>query len=177
MFCLAIVLFFSVTGITLNHPNWFVGELERRDDIEGEMDVRWLGTGDDVSKLEMVEHLRSRHGVRGAVADFSVDDRECAITFKGPGYSADAFIDRKTGRYRLTQTSHGLVAVLNDLHKGRDSGAAWSVVLDVSAGLLVLVSLTGLILLFYLKLRRRPGLITALVGGLVAIAIVYWLVP
>ena len=30
MFGLAAVLFFSVTGITLNHPDWFFGEAERR---------------------------------------------------------------------------------------------------------------------------------------------------
>ena len=29
MFSLAVVLFFSVTGITLNHPDWFFGGAER----------------------------------------------------------------------------------------------------------------------------------------------------
>jgi hypothetical protein len=44
------------------------------------------------------------------------------VTFKGHGYAADAMIERDTRKYKLTQTSHDLVAVLNDLHKGRDSG-------------------------------------------------------
>ena len=35
MFGLAAVLFFSVTGITLNHPDWFFGEAERRVEAEG----------------------------------------------------------------------------------------------------------------------------------------------
>ncbi len=177
MFCMGIVLFFSVTGVTLNHPNWFVGGLERRDDQEGTMDVRLLDPSGDVDKLAVVEHLRARDRVRGAVADFSVDDREVAITFKGPGYSADAFIDRRSGTYRLTETKHGLVAVLNDLHKGRDTGTTWSLVLDLSAGLLVLVSITGLILLFYLKLRRVAGMVTAVLGALIVVLIVSLLVP
>ncbi len=71
-----------------------------------------------VARLEIVEYLRSTHGVCGAISEFRVDERECTVTFKGPGYAADAFIDRESGHYDLTQTIHGLVAVINDLHKG-----------------------------------------------------------
>src|SRR4051794_4386469 len=42
MFGLAAVLFFSVTGLTLNHPNWFFGEAERRVQAEGRLDPKWL---------------------------------------------------------------------------------------------------------------------------------------
>src|SRR5262249_24579978 len=115
-------------------------------------------------------HLRKTHGVRGALAEFRVDESECMVTFKGPGYSADAFIDRATGRYTLTQTFQGVVALINDLHKGRDTGPVWSVLIDVSAVVLVAISLTGLILLFYLKLRRGPGLVVIAVGTLIVAA-------
>ena len=56
------------------------------------------------------------------------------------------------------------MAVLDDLHKGRDCGPVWSWVIDVSAVLLTVLSLTGIWLLFYLKKRRRSGLIVGLVG-------------
>ncbi len=91
--------------------------------------------------------------------------------FKGLGTSADAVIDREAGTYRLRQSFHGLVAVLNDLHKGRDTGPVWSVVIDLSAALTTLISLTGLALIFYLKLRRRPGLVVALIGAVVVVAV------
>jgi len=65
------------------------------------------------------------------------------------------------------ETRNGLVAVLNDLHKGRDSGRGWSVVIDVSAVLLTLVSLTGLLLLFFVYKRRTSGLILAAAGAAV----------
>jgi hypothetical protein len=182
MFGLAAVLFFSATGLTLNHPDWFFGESERRTQAEGRLDSRWLRTeGSDAAsgaaKLEVVEHLRKSHAVRGALADFRVDDQECVVAFKGPGYAADAFIDRSTGRYTLTQSYHGFVAVLNDLHKGRDTGATWSVLIDVSAAGMTLISLTGLVLLFYLKRRRRRGIVVALVGTLVVVAIFLAAVP
>jgi uncharacterized protein len=196
MFGLAAVLFFSVTGITLNHPDWFFGGAERREQSEGQVDVRWLHVGTsaaaegdgsessgepdrskEVAKLEIVEHLRKTHAVRGALADFRVDENECTVSFKGPAYAADAFIDRESGRYNLTQTSHGLVAVLNDLHKGRDTGPVWSVVIDVSAIVLTVISLTGLVLIFFLKLRRGPGLLVSLVGAAVVVAICLFWVP
>lgn len=189
MFGLAAVLFFSVTGITLNHPDWFFGNTERQTQAEGQVDVKWLHVSappaaaessesatepdrsKEVAKLEVVEHLRKTHAIRGALADFRVDEAECAVSFKGPGYAADAFIDRESGHYNLTQTFHGFVAVINDLHKGRDTGPVWSVVIDVSAVVLTIISLTGLILIFFLKLRRRPGLVVSLVGAAVIAAI------
>jgi hypothetical protein len=128
-------------------------------------------------KLEVVEHLRKEHNIRGALAEFKADERECMVTFKGPGYSADAFIDRETGQYNLTESRHGFLAVINDLHKGRDTGPAWAVVIDLSAALMVVISLTGLVLLFYIKRRRIPGTFIGL-GGTVALVAMYWfLVP
>ena len=131
----------------------------------------------EVAKLEVVEHLRKTHAIRGALADFRVDENECMVSFKGPGYAADAFIDRESGHYNLMQTEHGFVAVINDLHKGRDTGPVWSAVIDISAVVLTVISLTGLVLIFFLKLRRRPGLIVSLVGAAVIVAICLLWVP
>ncbi len=62
----------------------------------------------------------------------------------------------------------GLVAVLNDLHKGRDTGKAWARVIDVSAVLMVLVSLTGLLLIFFLAKKRFSGLLVAVAGAILS---------
>jgi len=178
MLGLAAVLFFSVTGITLNHPDWFVGEMERRIEDEGRIPTELLrsdapGAVDGVSKLEVVELLRRDHGVGGALVEFDIDDYECMVAFKGPGYSADAFIEREDGRYTLSQNLQGFIGVINDLHKGRDAGPVWSVVIDVSAVVLTLISLSGLILIFYLKLRRGPGLAVA-IAGTALVSLLYW---
>ena len=68
MFSMAVVLFFSVTGLTLNHPDWFGAGAERVVEAEGAVDRGWLGA--DVKKLEVVERLRKAHGVRGASGGF-----------------------------------------------------------------------------------------------------------
>lgn len=178
MLGLAAILFFSVTGITLNHPEWFTSGMGRSVEDEGRMPESLLqsdapGAVDGVDKLEVVERLRRDHGVGGALVDFQIDDYECLVAFKGPGYSADAFIDREDGRYTLSQNHQGFVGVINDLHKGRDSGPIWSVVIDVSALILTFISLSGLILIFYLKLRRGPGLWVATAGTAIVV-LLYW---
>jgi hypothetical protein len=166
MFSFSVLLFFALTGLTLNHQELFSGQ-QRTSQYKGSVDPKWLQAGSEgVSKLEIVEHLRKTHHITGAVGDFRVEDAECEVSFKGPGYTADAIIDRSTGKYDVTESRMGFVAILNDLHKGRDSGKPWGVVVDLSAILLTLVSLTGLILIFFLFKRRTSGLLVLAAGAL-----------
>jgi hypothetical protein len=175
MVSFAILFFFAVTGITLNHQDWFSG-VARTIQVRGKVDQKWVKTVDPkaVAKLELVEFLRNRHGVKSALSDFRVDDSQIAVSFKGPGYSADAFVERESGSYELTETRQGFVAVLNDLHKGRDTGKAWAWIIDVSAALMTLVSLTGLVLIFFLQKRRLSGLLAVGIGALLCL-LVYWI--
>jgi hypothetical protein len=158
-----ILFFFAVTGLTLNHTEWFAKQ-QHTIQIRGTMDRKFLAK--DVAKLEVVEQLRNTYGINGAVRDFRVEDTDCSLAFKGPGYSADVLIDRATGRYELTETRMGFFAVLNDLHKGRDAGGAWAWVIDLSAVLMTLVSFTGLLLIFFLQKKRLSGLIAAASGAI-----------
>ena len=169
MISFASLMLFAVTGITLNHPDWFGADKEIYRDDSGEINSSWL-VG-DVNRLAIAETLRAKHHLQGAVSEFVSDSYECMIVFKGPGYSADVFIDRNSGAYTLTEIKTGAVAILNDLHKGRDSGTAWSWVIDISAVLMIFVSVTGLALLFYLKKRRRSGLIVTLAGFLLLVLV------
>ena len=173
MISFAIVFFFAVTGLTLNHADKFVNQLHTTQE-KGKLNLSWVNNTDTlkIAKLEIVEYLRKNSNIKAALSDFRIDDSQIGVSFKGPGYAADAFIDRGTGEYDLTKTAAGFVGIINDLHKGRDTGSAWSIFIDVSAILLTLVSLTGLLLLLFLKKRRVSGLIVALCG-LVLVYLVY----
>lgn len=178
MVSFGIVLFFSVTGLTLNHADWF-SHAEKTTRTKGEMPHTWLRptNSTDPDKLSIVEHLRSINKLHGAVSDFRVDDNQIELSFKAPGYSADAFIDRDTNHYDVIEVRNGFVAVINDLHKGRDSGKVWSGLIDASAILLTLVSLTGLLLLFFVYKRRTSGLILAAAGTILCYLIYLRFVP
>ena len=165
MVSFAIVFFFSVTGITLNHPDTFAGALKNTQE-KGKLNLQWVSSKDtnQINKLNIVEYLRKTHNIKAAVSEFRIDDGQCSVSFKGPGYAADAFINRENGSYDIMFIRAGVVGILNDLHKGRDTGSRWSWVIDISAGLMVIVSLTGMILMLYIKRKRVSGLLLALVG-------------
>jgi hypothetical protein len=134
MVSFAIVLFFSITGLTLNHADFFAGKAITTKDT-GRVTAAWVNVKDTnlVSKLNIAEYFRNKHHVKGAVSDFRIDDSQVSISYRGPGYEGDAYITRETGEYELSQTRGSFVAFMNDLHKGRDTGTAWSWVIDVSA--------------------------------------------
>jgi hypothetical protein len=175
MISFAVVFFFAATGLTLNHAEWFSGT-PRAIDVQGQMNAALTNTGaGDVDKLAVVEFLRQTNRLSGAVADFRVEETDLSIAFKGPGYAADVLVDRATGRYDVTETRLGLVAVLNDLHKGRDTGGIWKLLIDVSASMLALISLTGLLMLCFMHRHRSAGLVLLALGtALVYAAYLAW---
>jgi hypothetical protein len=168
MISLMVVLFFAATGVTLNHPDWLAGE--RTEEVTGTLPAAWK-TPTGIDWLVVAEYLRATRGVHGTVADRKADDREGALTFRAPGYSADCFIDMRDGSYKLTTSYQGAVGVLNDLHRGRDAGRAWAWLIDVAGVFLVLLSVTGLGLLWYLKKVRLKGLVTLVAGALLVLAL------
>jgi uncharacterized protein len=178
MVSFAILFFFALTGITLNHQDRFPSQA-KTSHYQGAMNVAWLNPapGKDAARLEIVEYLRKTHGVKAALSDFRVDDHQLEVSFKGPGYEADVFIDRNTGMYEVTESRLGLVAIVNDLHKGRDTGEAWSNVIDVSAVLMCLVSMSGLMLIFFLHKRRVSGLLALAIGALLCVIVYRIWVP
>jgi uncharacterized protein len=169
MLSFALVFFFAVTGLTLNHADKFGDQTQTREE-KGSLDRRWVNIPDTlkIAKLEIVEFFRNKYGIRAALSDFRIDDSQIGVSFKGPGFAADAFVNRENGEYELTKTSAGFVGLINDLHKGRDTGPGWSMVIDIAAILLTLVSLTGMLLLLFLKKRRFSGLLVAALGLLVS---------
>jgi hypothetical protein len=124
MVSFAVVFFFAATGITLNHAEWFSRQVQTIH-YRGIVPASLLHESSDPhpdklapDKLGIVELLRNRHKIHGSVSDFRVEDSQISISFKGPGYAADAFIDATNGSYDLAETRSGFVAILNDLHKG-----------------------------------------------------------
>jgi uncharacterized protein len=173
MVSFTILLFFAATGITLNHQDKMLGE-PKVTRFSGRLDTALVGaTAADakVDQAQIVDTLRRAHGIKAHLSDFRVDPDQVTVSFKGPGYTADAFIDRKAASYDITETRMGVVAIVNDLHKGRDTGGAWSFLIDLSALLMMLVSVTGFTLIFFLHKRLTLGLWMLLIGTVASLAV------
>ncbi len=175
MVSFTILLFFAVTGFTLNHQSLFTSVAPPRR-FTGSLDASWM-KAPEAHKADIVATFRSRHGIKADLSDFRVDDDQAQISFKGPGYSADGFADRRTGKYELNENRLGLIAIINDLHKGRDTGKVWAAIIDVSAILMVLVSLSGLVLIFFLHKKLRSGLIALAIGTVLCYVVYQIWVP
>jgi len=174
MFSLLVMLFFGVTGITLNHPEWVFGGDAVESTFSGVLPAA-SGVGDEVEFLVISEFVRQQHGVGGEVADFGIgDDGRGSISYRGPGYVADLFFDSESGAYDLTVSEDGFVATMNALHQGRDAGSLWRWIIDISGVLLVAIALTGLGIQIFMKKRRFTALTWSVVGA-VATAVLIWM--
>ena len=173
MFSLLVMLFFGVTGITLNHPTWGVGSSTSESFAGALPDLS--GGAPEAQLLAISEFVRAQHGVKGQVIDFTGPDGagDGTISYRAPGYSADLFFSLSSGAYELTVNRDGLIAVMNELHQGRESGTAWRWVIDIAGVLLVVVALTGIGIQLFLRKRRTTALALSAVGAAVTLLLIW----
>jgi len=171
---LLLLLFFAVTGFLLNHEEWFgVYEPQTRT-MQGSLPTGLLSEPD---KLMVVEKLRSDFGATGALDSFEVEEDTLRVVFKSPGRQTEASIRRAGGELEVTHQASGLLGRLADLHRGKGSGAVWSLVIDSACILLMVISLTGVILWLSLQTRRWLGLVAVTIGLTVCLAVYFVFVP
>jgi len=168
MLMLVVMLFFTVTGITLNHQDWFsddqaseLYETDLPEPLLRQLAVNGAQSGEEQSDAwiiaaPLIQWLRQEHGIRGQAInlDWDPEERFLVIDTKRPGGYSLAEFDLATGRLTLERKNAGAIAILNDLHKGRHSGAIWQAFIDFSALVMLLFTLTGFWLLLPQKKRR-----------------------
>ncbi len=170
MTSLLVVLFFAITGITLNHPTWFGASNPQTRTVTGTLPASAVSDG-AADPLAISEYLRANLSVTGQVTAHAETAAGGTIDYEGPGTTASVEYTTSTGAYTLEATSYGLVGVLNDLHKGRHTGSSFRWVIDLSGGLLTLVAATGLILQLYIRRTRGIALVLVGLGSVVGIVL------
>ncbi len=165
--CLLGMLLFSITGITLNHA----AQIEARPQVrtlDGELpaalQARLVASAPEAEATpargaagrraaapqlpdEVAQWVRTELGadLRGRDAEWSQD--EVYVAMPRPGGDAWLRIGLQDGAVEYESTDRGWISYLNDLHKGRHSGAAWSWFIDIFAVACLLFSITGLLIL------------------------------
>jgi hypothetical protein len=168
-----LVLLFAVTGLTLNHQDfgWSVPQIAMSE-ITVPADLV-----DHPSSEAIGKHLREAVGVRSPVTDYHEDPDQIQITFAAPGRRTLVTIDRPSRKAMVESENRGFLGRLDDLHKGFDSGRPWFWIIDITAILLTISSITGMITLLSLKHRRRSGFIVGGLGVVMVVAIYFFLIP
>jgi len=168
-----LVLLFAITGLTLNHQDFGLSNPEittKTISIPAE-----LLEFPDESALS--SYLQETLGVGSPVTDYREDDSEIQVIFAAPGRRTLVTIRRAERTGEVEAESRGLLGRLDDLHKGFDAGTAWYWIIDFSAILLTISSLTGMVTLFSLRTRRKSGFIVGAVGVITVVAIYFVCVP
>ena len=156
------MMLFAITGITLNHAAAIAADptvVQKSAQLPAPV-ARLLATAPAAADAPLPPRVASavadRTGLDPAGKPGEWSDGEVYVALPRPGGDGWVSIDRATGAITSEVTDRGWISYLNDLHKGRHSGAAWFWFIDVFAGACVVFTLTGLLLL-QLHARHRPS--------------------
>lgn len=168
-----LVLLFAVTGLTLNHDDFGLSEPK----TTTSMMVVPPSLLEHPEERALTEYLRTAIGVRSRATRYREAPDAIEMTFAVPGRRTTVTIARPDGTARVEAEARGLLGMMGDLHKGQDSGRAWSWLIDLTAVLLIFSSITGIVTLLVLPKRRNMGLFVGLVSAGILVAIYLIWVP
>ena len=166
-----LVLLFAVTGLTLNHQDFGLSDPELTT-TEIELPAALMENPEEGA---VEKYLRETLKVGSPATDYREDDSQIQVTFAAPGRRTLVTINREDNTGEAEIETRGLLGKLDDLHKGFDSGRAWYWIIDISAILLTISSLTGMVTLLALRARRKSGFLVGAIGvATVALIYVLW---
>lgn len=178
--CLAGLLLFAITGITLNHARSIesTASTEHRSGTLGAGALAALkATGGRGALPEAVtQDIRRAIGIKVGQAVPEWSDDEAYLGLPRPGGDSWLTVDRADGAITYETTDRGWVAWANDLHKGRNAGLAWSAFLDVFAVACLVFAISGLFLLKLHASRRAATWPMVGFGLLLPLLIVLFLI-
>jgi hypothetical protein len=155
------LLLFALTGITLNHaahikarPQVLTQQAQLPDALRAELSQSATsGEAPLPASLRIWFDAQWSVDVGTRIAEWSED--EIYLSLPRPGGDGWINIDRESGAVEYERTDRGWIAYLNDLHKGRNTGAVWTWFIDIFSVACLVFSITGLLLLQLNAPRRR----------------------
>jgi uncharacterized protein len=153
---------FALTGITLNHAA-SIPATPRVDDRGGQLAPSLLTmlktTPADTSApmpAAVAQAVADAVNLDPAHAPAEWNPDEVYVAMPRPGGDAWVSVNRDTGQIKAEVTSQGFVALMNDLHKGRNTGLPWRLFIDAFALAVLVFTISGLFLLhFHAKHRKK----------------------
>jgi hypothetical protein len=165
--CLIGMVLFSVTGFTLNHASQIEAK-PRVTSLRGNVDARLrerleqqvaavksAQKGKAALPAELQDWVKKTWQIDTAEGEAEWSDDEIYLSLPRPGGDAWLRLNLADGEVEYERTDRGWLSYFNDLHKGRNTGVAWSWFIDLFAAAALVFSITGL---FILKMHagKRP---------------------
>ena len=174
----SLLIFFCVTGITLNHIDWLSNGEELTTSLMLPVISIPLEQLSQLDTAPLDQLLSETLGLKKA-KEISIDFElgEVTADYSLPAGYAFATLHMYQGTVEVEYQKGNIFAIMNDLHKGRHTGEYWRWLIDVSAVCMLLFSLTGLIILFQQLKRRGTGLWLLMWGTATPVLIYLMWVP
>ncbi|MGA6136114.1 PepSY-associated TM helix domain-containing protein [Acinetobacter dispersus] len=173
-FAFIVLIFFAATGLLLNNPDWFKSSNDEQI-AKITLPPAFVSA---IQKQEnptqaILDFVRDKQPLIGRYKSSEVMDGEVMIRLESPAGSTDLWVLMDQGEVEITQKPATTVSLLNDLHRGKNVGATWHWLIDISAIIIILLSLAGYILFLTIKTRLMTHLLLT-AASLAAIILLIW---
>ncbi len=173
-FAFLVLIFFSITGLFLNHPNWFEpAKTEESTKIALPASILESIKQQENPSNTILDYVRQNQSVVGRYQSSELIDNEVMIHLESPAGATDIWVTLDNGQAEITQKPASTISLINDLHRGKNSGTAWSLLIDISAILIVALSLAGFILFLSIKTRLVTHLVLT-ATSLIVLMLLIW---
>ena len=176
---LLLMLFFTVTGLILNHPDW-----DKTRSQQQQMTVPsppWLTHTKDWQQnyqqqgLRILQWLDLKHNIRATRFSIEWDDfdRLLILTLDSPAGNTviEAFVDQQ--KIHIDQRQLSVLAMLNNIHRAKHTTGLWLYLSDISAVAMMIFCLSGFWLVVINRLQRKPALVWFSGGSIFFVFVIY----
>lgn len=165
------LLFFSITGILLNHPTWLRDEkpaiVSRQFRLQPH-ELASLSTKADPGPA-LVQAMRGKLGLKGQIDSSEVAGQLLFVRMRGASGSSELQLDLRSGQGSAAIESFPIPTLFKELHRGEKAGAVWRAIIDIIGFALVITSMLGLMIYLSLRFRLRTA-VFLVAGGLASMA-------
>lgn len=175
-FAFLALIFFSASGILLNHPEWLSEAESPSRTITGSIAAAGLTEARKAADPgAALGQLAARAlPVLGAYSSADIDAQQAFLRFEGVKGSSDLTIDLSNGVARGRVRPSDFLTIMDDLHRGKNVGRVWQGVIDAAGAIILALSILGFVLFFALRFRLRTAL-TLTAASLAAMAAIFLL--
>ena len=176
---LLLVLFFAITGVFLNHPDWDKTRSNKQNVTVSS--PQWLINADNWDNnfrqhgLRLLQWLDAQHDIRATKFSIEWDDydRLLILTLDSPAGNTviEAMID--DAQIHIDQRQLSTLAMLNNVHRAKHTTGLWLYLSDASAVAMILFCLSGFWLVVINRLQRKSAIAWFSGGSALFIFVIY----
>jgi hypothetical protein len=159
-FAFIALLFFAITGVMLNHPNWFASNEPRSAEnlVLTPAQLQEVRASESPAEL-LTRFVADKTTLYGDYVDGAVAAGQVFVRLRGARGASDIRANLDDGSVRVTVERATTIGLLNALHRGETAGTAWQAYIDIIGGILIAMSLAGYAIFLSMSARLKPALL------------------